>query len=231
MKELDTSGDDDHDLFGKPWGDANPRRGLNYREYAKTFVKDHPVGTVISGDDLDHWLQKMQLLTIPPLDSPKDSDAWLGHLQRRHITRNRINKAATHPRMTEENSTPFIILAIQGGFEIRAPHTAITKSELPRKLKTLIETKRKQLAYLMQSADWTALPPHERSVAETLYDDIDNFTDDIKIGADRISRKLAKLESRIKRALDDGSIKPKGNAIKQLLLEMTPEDAEDNEFD
>src|SRR4029077_3098858 len=160
-----------------------------------------------------------------------ESECWEGQLQGRDNARNRINKAATHPRMTEENSTPFIILAIQGGYEIRAPHTAVTKSELPKKLKTLTETKRKQLAYLMQSADWTALPPHERSVAETLYDDIDNFTDDIKTGADRISRKLAKLESRIKRALDDGSIKPKSNAIKQLLLEMTPEDVEDNELD
>lgn len=199
------------------WGKANDRRGVGYTEVAVEFVKNHPIGTLLTTDEFDTWSHNRKLLMVPSKDAPKNSDAWLGHLQRRHIVRGRLNKAATHPRMTEMGSTPFVLVAHAGGFEVRAPHTAIGKAELPRKFKTLVETKRKQLQYLMQSADWPALPPHERAVAETIHDDIDNFADDVNIAADRISRKLAKLEHRIQKGIDAGSIVPANGGFKQLL--------------
>jgi hypothetical protein len=208
----------------KPWGEANDRRGKGHTDLAKVFVKDHPIGTALSADTLDEWMAQHGMLELPLPEAPKNSDAWMGHLQRRHIMRGRLNKAGTHPRMSEEGSMPFIITAIKGGYEVRSPEIAASKAELPRKISRLTQTKRQQLAYLMQSADWSALPPHERSIAETIYDDIDAFTADIKTDADRISRKLAKLEHRIRLALEAGEIKPRNHGIQGLLESSQPHD-------
>jgi hypothetical protein len=212
--------------WGK-WGKASNRRGLNHVDAAKTFVADFGIGAKLATEQFDKWLHEHGMLTMPPPDTPKNSDAWLGHLQRRHIMRGRINAAATHPRMTDEGSSPFIIVAIQGGFEVLAPQVAASKAELPRKLQTLVVTKRKQLSYLMQSADWSALPVHEQAIAETIYDDIDAFVVDTKTTADRISHKLVKLEHRIQMLMDAGTVVPRNGGLRQLIAPTVVECADD----
>jgi lipopolysaccharide biosynthesis protein len=170
------------------------------------------------------------MLTIPPEDTPKNSDAWLGHLQRRHQHRAKINKAATHPRMYEkEHSSAFTIAAVAGGFEVRATHTAASKNELAKRLATLTVTKRKQLAYLMQSTDWLNLPPHERAVAETIYDDIVALEEDTSKSAERISSKLERLEHRIQRALDAGDICSQNGGIQRLLERVLTENEDEDD--
>lgn len=206
-----------------PWGKASDRRGIGYTEIAKEFLRDHPVGSVLSASAFDQWLADHELLIIPNPDLPKNSDGWLGHLQRRHIIRGRINNSATHPRMRDEGADAFIITATRGGFEVRSPNVAAAKTELAKKVATLAETKRKQLAYLMQSADWPNIPPHERAVAEAIYDDIEAFAEDTRISADRISRKLAKLEHRVRQAMDAGHITSTNGGIKQLLAGLPDE--------
>ncbi len=207
----------------EPWGKANDKRGtaidsngVSYTEHAAEFVDAHPVNTTLSGETLDDWMQSRGLLTVPSSEASKNSDAWLGHLQRRHIIRGRLNKAANHPRM-REGSTPFVLAAIRGGFEVRSPQAAFMKGELPRKIRTLTETKRRQLAELMQSADWSQLPVHERRIAETIYDDIEYYAVDTKTGADRISQKLSKLEHRIRQAIKSGELVPTNHALQYLV--------------
>jgi hypothetical protein len=210
--------DDDVDVSSwERWGKANDRRGVAYAGLAKTFVLEFPIGTKLANERWDEWLQTQGLLRIPPANVSKDSDAWLGHLQRRHIQRNRLNKAATHPRMTDEGSTPFVVLSLRGGFEVQAPHVAASRAELPRKITSLTETKRKQLGYLMQSSDWSVLPAHEQAIAEAIYDDIDAFTVDTRTAAERISIKLAKLERRIRMLLDAGKVTPMNDGLRRLL--------------
>jgi hypothetical protein len=153
------------------------------------FISDHPIGTILSTAKFDEWLAANGLLTLPPKDAPKDSDAWLGHLQRRHIQRNRLNKAATHPRMIDQGSTPFLVAASGGGFEVQAPHIAVSRAELPAKLKSIAKTKYKQLGHLMQSADWTRVPPHDRAFAEGFYLDIEHYVDRTSRDADFLNRK------------------------------------------
>jgi hypothetical protein len=211
LPETDLSEDKDK------WGLASDRRGRSHTDLAKTFVADFPIGSKLLSEQLDKWLHDHGMLTVPPLAASKNSDAWLGHLQRRHIMRGRLNNSATHPRMSEEGSTPFILLATKGGFEVVAPQVAASRAELPHRLQTLAVTKRKQLAYLMQSADWSALPVHEQAIAEAIYDDIDAFVDDTVISAKRIGIKLTKLEHRIQMLMDAGTVVPRNGGLKQLL--------------
>src|SRR5690349_4656093 len=86
----------------RPWGKANPRRGAGHTDTALMFLRDHPVGETLTPEKFDEWAQRLGLLNVPT-GAPKQSDAWLAHLQRRHQLRYNINKAATHPRM----DTPF----------------------------------------------------------------------------------------------------------------------------
>lgn len=211
----------------QPWGEASDLRGRGYTELAKAFVARFPVGTTMSAEELDKWFEEHRMLTIPPVYAPKSSDAWMGHLQRRHICRSRINKAATHPRMVDDGSSSFIIAAIGGLFEVRAPHLAVTKGELPRKIITLTKTKRKQLVYLMQSADWSVLPPSERVAAEMIFYDIEKFAKDARSDADHISFKLAQFEAKIRKAMEMGEIVAQNHGLTNLLA--PPDDASDAE--
>jgi len=210
------------------WGKANDRRGVKRTQLAVEFVKDYPIGTVLSAEALDIWLQDHGMLTVPPKDAPKNSDAWLGHLQRRHIIRNQINKAATHPRLLEKGSTPFSIDALAGGFEVRAPHQAISKSEVPRKVQSLVGTKKRQLAYLMQSTDFPVLPEAIRETAEEIFDAIQNYAEDIRTGANRLDKQFTKLQRKIQLKLEAGSIVPTNGGIKQLLASPSEESEAEN---
>lgn len=109
------------------------------------------------------------------------------------------------------------------GYEVCSPQLAAVRAKVPAKIASLVGTKRKQLAYLMQSADWDNLPPHERAVAETIYDDIEQFSIETVSRADFISKKLSKLEHRLRMAVDAGSLRPRNGGLKQLLSPDAPD--------
>jgi hypothetical protein len=212
---------------GEPWGRASEKRGLSHLDIAMEFVKDFPIGVIISAADFDNWAQRHGLLNTPT-NAPKRSDAWMAHLHRRHELRYRINRSGSHPRLTELGSTPFSMDTIgQGTYEIRAPQVAAAQTTLPKKIVSLTNNKRKQLAYLMESSDWPAIPPHERAMAESIYDDIENFGELVTLQANVISRKLVKLELKLKRAIELGDIKPSNHGIQQLIAAPEDIDAED----
>jgi hypothetical protein len=197
----------------RPWGKANPRRGAGHTSTAVAFLKDHPVGETLSPEAFDEWAQRHGLLNVPT-GAPKQSDAWLAHLQRRHQLRYNINKAASHPRM----DTPFVIEAVgRDLWEVRSPHIAITRSDMLQRVETLLVAKRKQLNYLMQSADWSILPPYERVIAEEIYNDIDAFQEDVERQASRLGRRLVRLEHKIRRAVETGEVQPVNGGIKAIL--------------
>lgn len=200
-----------------PWGKANDRRGKRYSELAKEFIRKFPIGSTPTVREFDLWLEENGQLQIPYDGIKKNTDTWLAHLQRRNILKIRINSAATHPRMSEEGSTPFKIVNCHGGYEVRSPQAVLASGELPRKISTLTNTKREQLAHLMQSADWSALPVHERAVAETIYEDIEAFAEDAKTAVDRINRKVGKLQEKLGSMVSSGEIKPLNGGLMQLL--------------
>jgi len=210
----------DLELFPDPsWGKANDIRGLQYVDIAVEFIRDFPVGTIFKADEFDVWAQKRGLLNTPT-NAPKKSDAWLAHLQRRHQLKTNINKAAAHPRMQNqgEGIVPYVIQQVtMGGWITQSISSAIGKHDLPKKMVSLFTTKKRQLNYLMQSADWHHLPPFERVLAEELYEDIDELEENVSRKSERITNKYARLESKIKRALENNEIKSVNGGIKALL--------------
>lgn len=209
------------------WRKANDRRGVKYDDLAKQFVKDYPIGSVLKTVDLDIWLQNHGLLIRPPNDTPKDSDAWLGHLQRRHIMRNNINKAATHPRLLEEGFTPFSIDAHDGGFQVHAPQESMVEGRLPKKIESIVKTKKKYLTYLMQSTDWASMTENEHNLIEGLHAAIQGFARHVNVSADVLDQEFARVKGRIEAKF--GLFDLKDKRIKQLLLSHSEElfDSED----
>jgi hypothetical protein len=207
----------------KPWGFANPRRGQRYHELALAFIKDHPIGTTLTVDEFDTWAQHRGELNVP-VGAPKTSDAWKAHLQRRHELRNKLRTASTHSRMLESGSTPFSLDQVsQGALEVRKPQDAIIQGNIPKKIASLITTKRKQLAFVMQSADWEHIPPHLRERLESIYDDIDLFKESIDMHERQLSMKFAKVQSKIRRELEAGAITPVNHGLQQLLSDQSDE--------
>jgi hypothetical protein len=191
-----------------PWGRASDGRGTSidgngksFTQHAIDFAEEFPLGSFLIRETFDEWLAAAKLLTIPPIDAPKDSDAWLGHLQRRHILYVKLNKACSHPRMAEYGIDPFILTAIRGGYEVCTPTSEVINSKITKKFQSITETKRKQLKELMQGADWSKIPYQEKEIAIVIYDDIRDFAEATKHAADLISKKLVRLQNRVERLL------------------------------
>jgi hypothetical protein len=212
-----------YDFDERPWGIANPKRGLRYHELALAFVKDHPIGTTLTVEEFDTWAQHRGELNVPT-GAPKHSDAWKAHLQRRHELRNKLRTASCHPRMLESGSTPFSLDQItQGALEVRKPQDAIVHANIPKKIASLITTKRKQLDYVMQSADWEHIPPHLKERLETIHEDIDAFKENIDLHERHLSQKLVRLQLKLKREIEIGAITPVNHGLQQLLTDESEE--------
>jgi hypothetical protein len=197
------------------WGKANPQRGRNYIDQARAFGKAFPIGTTLTIEKFDEWASQLGVLFIPPADTPKNSDTWMAHLQRRHRLRYNLNKASTHPRM----ETPFVIEALPGSsiLEVRSPQLSVSQNNILRRVNSLVVTKKKQLGYLMQSADWSVLPPHEKALAQSVYDDIDCFDQRVSLESSLLDNKLRKLEYRLQAAINRGEIQPQDRGIAGFL--------------
>jgi hypothetical protein len=217
MNALDRPGGGD--LPSSEWGEASKIRGQSNMQMAMDFVTAFPVGTELNISEFDQWAHASGLLVVPSADASKNSDAWKAHLQRRHELRYRINNAGSHPRLRDNGSTPFTLDKLPGGgmYAVRAPHAAVAMSEIPGKVASFLGTKRRKLGYLMQSEDWDNLPPYERIVAETIFDDIDRFRGLIEHQVRSLESKFSKLESRLRRAVGAGQITSTNGGIAGLL--------------
>lgn len=216
------------------WGVEHPLRGASYNELALSFSRLFPVGSTLTPTDFDTWAVGVGAYShsVPTPGKRKgadgnSSDRWMAHLQRRFQLRANINKAGSHTRITSHGSRSFVIdQTAHQTLEVRAPEVALAHNNMTDRLTSLCVHKRKNLGYLMQSADWEALPPHERTVAETLFDDIDMFISDINNKALWLNNKFVKLEMKIKRALQDGSVKSRNGGFDRLLSEAPPKENE-----
>jgi hypothetical protein len=202
-----------------PWGEANPQRGVNYSEIAAAFVLEFPVGTEILIEDFDEWASKSGFLDVPT-GARKNSGAWKAHIDNRHKLKTGINAAGPHPRM----DTPFVLDIVTEGkvWVVRSPHEAMKRRDKKlSRLATLVNTNRRQLAYLMQSADWHALPAYERVFAESLYEDINQLWKEVQDKVTFYGEKYSKLESRLRKSVAAGEITPLNGGIKGIIAPKT----------
>jgi hypothetical protein len=220
-------------INNQPWGEANARRGTPaMTEAAVRFVQAFPLGSDLTPEQFDAWSQANGYLTVP-VGADKQSDAWKAFLQRRHEFRYKMNLAAAHPRLREFGATPFSLEAVRlGRWEVRAPHDAALKNDVARRVDGLVTTKRRRLSYLLQSADYSALPAYERMAAEMLHEDIAAFHSTIHHQSGLLESKFLKLQAKLKQAIESGNLVPRNHGIKALIapeqteIELAEEEAD-----
>lgn len=210
-------------VLEKTWGEANPMRGRNYREQARQFLKDFPIGATLTNETFDQWAHHHGYLNVP-FDVPKQSDVWLAHITRRNQLRTNLFKASTHVSMVEEGSECFVISISGGGaMVVESPQVALQQTAFAQKLETLIGTKRKQLGYLMQSIDFTKLPAHQKALAENLYDELSDWNSVVQLQTLNFDRRMSKLIRQIRHDVDSGLVVPANHAINNLLANKDEE--------
>jgi hypothetical protein len=203
-------------------GKENPRRGSGNEHVAAIFIRDNPIGTRLTPAQFDEWAVRQGLLMLPDNVS-RQSDFWKAHLHRRHELKTRITRASTTRRM----NIPFVIESLGGGqWEVRSPEKAIVLSRVGRRVDTLVQTKRRKLAYLMQSADWLNLPPWERDFAEALYDDIDSYAAITDLHGQDLDRKFDNLRRKLE-AYEKSGGKLVNGGIKAITADQDEEEGEE----
>ena len=196
-----------------------------HRAAAEKFLEAFPVGSSLSPTDFDTWARTHGLLNTPP-DIPKRSDTWLAHLQRRHQLRYSISRQGL--RLGHDGKTSaFTIEAINGKtWMVRTPHEAIIHSQVGRKIDRVTNTKRKHLELLMASADWKAVTPWDRMVAEQLVKAIKRLSSRVTFEVDAIDADIKELQERVQRSLEMGEIKTANGTLKALLAKPDDEEPE-----
>ena len=199
---------------------SNPLRGAGYRELASQFVQQYPRGTVVTWDEFVDWSVSVGLMDHPtPVTTDKQSDAWLAHLQRRNYARKKINKAGMHRDMHGIGGAFAVeVLDMNAGtLIVKGAMSSLIDAKAAQQVQSLAQTKKKQLEYLISSADWSVLPAPERMIAEELYNDISYYVEDVNTQGNRLTSKFERLHQRIKQLKDDGEINPVNGGISGLL--------------
>jgi hypothetical protein len=204
----------------------NPRRGASYRDFAIAFRKQWAPGDVLTWTEFCAWAVDIGLMDEPEPTEPdgapladKRSTIWLAHLQRRHQARSSLNKAASHSTMQPYGGAYVLETLSQqhGTMVVRSVVSALAQAEAARQVESLAITKRKQLGYLLQSADWSVLPPHEKAFAEALYDDIDYFVGGVARSAEHLQKKFSNLQRRLAALVESGQLRLANGGVRALL--------------
>lgn len=200
---------------------ANARRGAEYRDDAIAFAQLYPVGVTLTWDEFLDFAIGRGIIDSASLPTEgeaadKQSNAWLAHLQRRHQIRSKLNKASAHPKLIPHGGA-FIIEPSGGGLVVRSTTQALAENDAPRRIASLATSKRRKLEYLIQSTDWSQLPPHERGLAEVLRDDISDWVDMVNLRAEQLERKFTNLGHQLNKLVELGEVQPQNGGIAKLL--------------
>jgi hypothetical protein len=211
----------DSNISQNPILKVNPIRGANYREQAAKFSQRFPIGSVLTVAEFDEFAIS-ECGIDPPASTEKQSDGWLAYLQRRHMTKTNINKAATHPAMLESYGVkPFTISQRGSGqMEVVTPFSAATAtgdSAVMHQMTTLLKTKQRKLKHLIQSVDYENLPVSEQTSVLMLAEHIEDFEERINSEVNKLDSRFNKVKSRIGMLLADGRITPQNGGVKGLI--------------
>jgi hypothetical protein len=199
--------------------DANPRRGVKHERLAVAFARAFPIGTRLTNDDFDRWAEQQGHWTVPPPGTPKQSDAWQAHLQRRHQLKAGLNTSLAHPRM---NGIPGIAACVinqvgMGIKEVQSVTESVIRSRLPRAVETLTSTHRRRLIHFQQSADWNTLPAYEKVRAEEVVANIDDYANRLDYETASLTNRINRLLASIQQAVDAGRLISADGGIPALL--------------
>jgi hypothetical protein len=200
---------------------ANALRGKPFHDHAVAFSIAFKIGDTLTPDKFDAWAHGCGFLDVP-VEADKRSDVWLAHL---HQLRYSINKAATHPRMREENRQPFTIdYAGSKVWEVRATIDAMQRDDTARKLTRLAVVQRRKLLYLQQSEDFVELPQYLRLAVLDLSAEINQTLRETSVIAEGLEARIQRVIDRVQASIEAGEVTPKNDGIRGLLSDAENED-------
>jgi hypothetical protein len=200
-----------------PVGSANPVRGANHHEAAMKFIQQFPVGTELTSAQFDSFVVTHGMIKGPS-SYERSSDGWQAFLQRRHQAKINLNKAGSHPRMSEYGGRPFCIVQMGvGTMVVKTPFEAAVTTPVGRQVDSLVETKNRALRHLLESVDFTALPANEQAQVQNLYETLSDYKAQIEFTSARLSDKFDRLKAGVERLVNEGKIKPQNGGIKALI--------------
>jgi len=133
---------------------ARKNRGANHREKAVQFSMKFPVGCRLTPAEFDEWAEEQGYYQVPR-DVSRDSNEWLGHIQRRHALKTQLFMAGCHSAMIALGREPFVIAILSQGdyglWEVRDPQTELEKMSIVEPIRSLSETITDHLRYLSES--------------------------------------------------------------------------------
>ncbi len=203
----------------KPWGKAHPQRGAGYTDKALAFLAAFPIGSTLSPEEFDAWAHRHSFLQTTP---EKESDAWPKHVRDRNVLRRCISRASTHPRMGDRTFT-IAVVASGSLWVVRSLQEAIVNNNAMDQIAGLYNTKLQQLAYILQGADWSAQLPHERPLAEAIYDDLEVAKAIQLTQAKGFMKKIQKIKDKLRQ-----SPQPQDDRLRQILQEPEEVDEADD---
>ena len=196
---------------------ANPLRGASYHESAMEFVRRYPVGTELTATEFDNFSIAQNLIK-PPSSYDRGSDGWQAFLQRRHQAKVNLNKAGSHPRMSESGLTPFSIgQKGHGIMVVQTPMQAAVTTPIGKQVESLVETKKTKLRHLLESVDFNALPPSDQAQIANMYETIADFQAQTEFTTARMTQKFERVRASIERLVSQGVVRPVNGGITALI--------------
>lgn len=210
-------------------GNSHPKLGASYHESACAFIKQFPIGTMMTVQDFDAWVIEHGM-AAPPTSTEKNSEGWLAFLQRRFQAKTNLNKAGAHERMTHAGLSPFCIYQLgQGRLEIRKPFDAVMSGRMAQEVNTLVNTKYRRVKQLIQSIDLQELPPANQVMVMNLATNIEDFKNRVNYETDQLNTKYQRLRDDLRRLVMIGAVQTKNGGIKALTEESGEEDTDEDE--
>jgi hypothetical protein len=215
------------------WGSAHPMRGMEYHDMANAFTEKYPVGSQLSQDAFAAFVNEYDLsrrrngentpTLLPQEVGPPGTPEGYYFSQRCNTIRIAMNKASAHPRMGPE---AYVVSSTgHGMLEVRSVVEAIEKSISSKRVETYLDTQQRSLMYLMQSTDWSRLPPHVKMFLENYYHAYDDFKQETALRRQNIGKQHLNLLQEL-RKLEA----PPPMVQKMLDFDSTTDGADDADF-
>lgn len=148
----------------------------------------------------------------------KSTPEWKAHVNERNALKQRLENASVHSDM-QSGPGAFSIRIHQAGHSLTLVPVmeALVENQATNKVTNLVLDHRMKLARLIQSADWSVLPAHERIFAEELFGAIDDYAASIRDGGFRLNNRFIRLKSRLDSSMRSGELVPANGALKALV--------------
>jgi hypothetical protein len=176
-----------------PWGEENSRRGVANQQIATDFLGAFPLGTTFSTAQFDAWAYAAGAVASLP---GKGTPEWAHLCRGRREVMERIRRGGSHSRV----GTPFDIESIGvDTWKVVAAYEAAKDSyeKIAKAVHGLHGNNIRKVKKLLQSTDWTQLPPQIHYACKSLYNRLLNDKEDAQTGAERREKDVALMDEMI----------------------------------